>query len=367
MSKKRHSSFRGKVGYNAQQTKSSNANYGYLRLQGTPIFKEEPGSKNVLLDFLPYEVTDDHHPDKDTEAQVALVGDLWYKRPFKIHRNVGANNETVVCPTSFGKKCPICEYRSKLISEKEDKKTTDALRPSNRILYIVVPLGSKDFDEVPHIWDISKSNFQSLLTDEIDEDPDNEIFPDLEEGLTLKIRFSEESFAGNKFAKASRIDFEDRDQQYDETILKDVPNLDEVLAKLSYKELEALFFGMDEADEAEDDLVEEERPRKKRKPVEEEEEKPKRNFRKRDGDEEEEEEEEVIERPSRRRRAPEPEEEEEEEEQPVRRTRKPAAKAVASGGKGLPKKSGDDEEKCPSGYRFGYDCETEDECDECDL
>lgn len=255
------SKFKGKVAGNAHKQKTQGAKYGHLNLpKGVSVFKEEPGSR-VRLDFLPYEVTDPKHSDRDDELEIAIPGELWYKRPYKLHRNVGANNDSAVCPTSIGKKCPLCEYRAKLLQEGADWQddAVKALKASNRNLYVIVPKGHKDYDEKPHVWDISQFLFQDKLNDELDEDEEYGVFPDLEEGLTVRIRFSEEQLGKNKFADTSRIDFEEREEQYDASILKKVPNLDELLSVMSYKQLEAKFFEMEdetapeEVEEVEDD------------------------------------------------------------------------------------------------------------------
>jgi len=332
MSKKRKSNFRGKVGSDAKRQKTAGASYGYLNLpKGVSVFSPEPGSKHVLLDFLPYIVTDERHPDRNEAEEIAMPNSLWYKRPFKIHRNVGVDNDAVLCLTSFGKKCPICEYRAKRIREGADKEETDAMKQSMRVLYVVVPLNSKKHEVEPHIFDISWWLFQDLLNDELEEDEDYEAFPDLEEGLTLKIRFDSKTIGKSQaFAEASRIDFEEREEQYTEEILEDVPSLDEMFAVLSYKELQAKFFEMDE---------DEEDPEDKEETVEDEDEKPARRKRK------------TVKKKEPEEEKPEEEEDPEVEEKP-KRTRKTRTTA--------------DENKCPHGYKFGTDCEEKDECDECD-
>ncbi len=334
MSRKKKSSFRGKVNQDAERQKKTGSAYGYLNLpKGVSVFNPDPG-KRYLLDFLPYEVTDEKHPDRNDDAEIAVPESLWYKRPFKVHRNVGADNDAVVCLASIGKKCPICEYRSACIrkgaeegeTDADFKKRTKALKQSMRNLYVVIPLDSKKHEEEPHIWDMSWWLFQDLLNDELNEDENYEVFPDLEEGLTLKVRFDSKTMGeGKPFADASRIDFEERDEQYTEEILKDVPNLDEVLTILSYKELHSKFFEMDE-EEDEDNTAK-------------------------------------------------PEQEEEEEEGKPRRKKKTVKKEVEEEpeeGKGKPKrtrrkkKDEEDENKCLSGYKFGVDCEDKDECGDCD-
>lgn len=221
----------------------------------------------------------------------------------------------------------------KRIREGADYEETKTLKPSSRNLYVVVPLGVKDYEEKPHIWDISKFLFQDMLDDEIEENQDLGVFPDLEEGLSVKIRFSEASIGKNKFAETSRIDFEQRDQQYGDDILKQVPDLDNVLNIMDYKSLEAKFLEVDDEGEVIDE------PEKDKKEVPE-------PDRKKEG---------TMRRSFPPKKA-EPEKEdndEEEEEAPTPKKSSPAA----GKGKG----------KCPFGFEFGADCEKHDECDACDL
>ena len=362
MKKQKKSRFAGKVRQDAHRQQQSGSSYGYLLLpKGVNVFSAEPGSR-TRLDVLPYAVTSDNHPDRNEKLEIAIPGELWYKRPYKVHRNIGATNETVVCPASFGKRCPICEYRAKRLKEGADKEETDALKTSLRNLYAVIPIGSKQHDEKPHVWDISQFLFQNLLNEELQENEEFEVFPDLEEGLTLRIRFDSKTIGSSKpFAEASRIDFEERDP-YDESILKQIPNLDEMLNVLSYQELEKIFLELDETDIAEEPIEEDEKPARRRRrpepeedpePEEEPEEKP---VRRRKTIPEPEEEPEPEEKPTRRRKQPEPEPEEEPEEEPE----PPARKRQSP-------KSTNKDERCPHGHRFGVDTDQFDECDRCKI
>jgi hypothetical protein len=268
MKKTKSSSFRGKTTSNAKQQTSQGSSYGYLKLpKGVPVFSPDPGSR-VKLDFLPYMVTDKNHPDKDEDLEIAVPGSLWYKRPFKIHRNIGGGNDAVVCLTSINKKCPICEEKSKMTRNGADKSETDPLKATNRNLYIVIPLDSKKHDKEIHIFDMSQFLFQDLLNEDLEEDEDRGIFPDIEEGLTLKTRFDEDTFMKNKFAKVSRIDYVERDEAYDSSILDEVPNLDEVLKILTYEELKAKFFEIDDEEdggELDDEDADEDAPSTRKK------------------------------------------------------------------------------------------------------
>jgi hypothetical protein len=265
MSKKeRKHSFKGKTNRDAKRQKDNNKGFGYLNLpKGTNLYTPKPGSREEF-DIIPYIVSDKNHPDKDKEFGIAEPGTIWYKRPFKVHRQVGADNEKVVCLSSFGKKCFICEYRKKRAKEGADKDELQNFNASSRNLYVVKPKNNKNFPDEFHVLDFSQFNFQDLLNDEIEENEKYESFPDLEDGLTLKVRWDEEVFAGNKFAAASRIDFLERKKGYSEDILDEVPDLDKLLKELTYEQMEAKFLEMDstsgEDNDEEDDEEDDETP-----------------------------------------------------------------------------------------------------------
>lgn len=252
---------------NAKKSATRGSQYGYLNLpRGVNVFKEEPGSI-VKLDFLLYTVKDKKHLDRDPEIGSALVGNLWYKKPFWLHRNIGTNNEAVVCPTTIGKPCPVCEYRKRRKKEGADDIEIKALKTSLRNLYIVVPRGHKNYEEKPHIWDISYYLFQDYLEDEMELDEDKQFFANYNElGKTLKIRFSEENFMGNKFAKTARIDFLDRDKPIDDELIDNVPDLDSVLIIHPYEKIENMLFDVPNEDEYEDDEDEDEEEEEENKP-----------------------------------------------------------------------------------------------------
>ena len=355
--KRKKSIFRDRVANNSHKQKTQSSSYGYLQIpKGVDIFKEEPSTR-VFLDFLPYRVTSERHMDRDDSLGIAVPGELWYKRPFLIHRNIGGGNDAVVCPTSVGKKCPICEYRAKLFKEgSASKEETDALKVSRRNLYVVVPIGHKEYEEKPHIWDISQYLFQDMLNDEIEDDPENAVFPDLEEGLTLRIRFGEGSIGSNRFAETSRIDFRERKRGYDEEILEEVPNLDECLLIHPYEKLERMFLELED----EEDATMDEEPSEP------------------ESEEDEQKEEEDLDGMSRRelldfardrgiriRGA---------KTMPLKRLRRTIKEELEDLGEAeegkvekVPEgKKEKEENPCPYGHVFGADCEKFPECDECD-
>jgi len=336
--------FRGKIGRNAQRQKREGKSFGHLILpKDANIFKEEvtSGKNRIELDILPYLVTQPNHPDKEEGAK---EGEYWYRRPYWVHYGVGAENKSMVCPKTIGKPCPICEYRQKQFKDPDIKKEDVIGKPQSKNIYAVVVLNQKDYDRKKiHIWDIAQGNFQSILIDDLEERPELEIFPNLEDGLTLSIRFNEEVYNRNKFAQAGRIDYIERDYSYPESILDDVPKLDEILKVSSYKEIEAMFLELEEDDV--EDNEREEPEEEKNAPV------PRQRK--------------TVSRVS--KEEPEPEDEPEEpEDKPApslsrsksspsrRRREEPSTKPLK-------------EEDCPNEHTFGKDWDDFEDCEGCEL
>ena len=170
MSRRKRRSMRDRVRKSSAEAPQRGG--GSVKLpEGVDWLKEE---KRMKFDIIPYEVSVQNHPDG------IEPGELWYKMPYKMHFNIGSENKAYVCPTTFHKKCPICEYRAQLVKKADaDEDTIAALKPRQRILYNVMPKGKQE-DQSIHVWDISYYNFQELLDEEINEgDEENAAFPDL--------------------------------------------------------------------------------------------------------------------------------------------------------------------------------------------
>lgn len=325
--RKKKSRFGANVVKDVEKQKASmSKDYGYLNLpKDVKMFKE---SKRIKLDIIPYLVSDSDHPDLDPDTGNAEEGTPWYKRPIYIHRSVGADNVSVICPKeTLGKKCPICEYRSEQLKGGMDWK--EALdKPSRRNLYVVSPVGVKGYEDGEfYVWDISQYCFQDDLNDELEEDEDKGIFPDpdVELGLILNLRFKEESLGKNKFFEISRIDFEKREEGYDDEVWKDVPDLDKLFTVMEYKELDKLFKQIDDDDVEETD--------DKEPPFKDDEEKPRK-------------------RKTVKKKKPEEEPEPEEEKSTTRRRRKD--------------KDDEKSDTCPFKHKFGEDWDAFADCDDCD-
>jgi hypothetical protein len=325
--------------------------YGYLILPaGIKTFTVEDKARSAKLDFLPYIVTDDKHPQRNDKTGVAVTGNPWFRRPFWVHRNVGADDLTVVCPKSISKPCPICEYGMKRFKEGAPKEETVPLLAKERSLYIVIPIDSDKFEEVPYIWDMSDKLFYDELHDTLVENPDCRMFWWIEKGKTADVRFKWEKLGKNTFPEARNIEFEDRDD-YDESIFDEIPSLDNVLKVLSYKELQAIFLELSDEDMIEDAPAEEEkvttRSRTRRVP----------------DDKPEPQHKEAI-RASRRRPEPEPEPEPKPEPEPEPR---PARVRGSRGETAKPDHGGTVKDRCPFDHRFGKDTDKFADCNNCKL
>lgn len=236
------SKFKGKVKESAKKDgKTSGGGSEYLAIpQGFKLYTMKEDQPISVLDFIPYEVTDKKHPERNPKAGIAVEGSQWWRRGYKLHRNIGAEKKSYVCLKSFGKACPICEAQEELWDV--DKDAAIDLYPKDRFLYVVIPLESKDHDEIPHVFDMSFHTFQKQINKKLDipKYEKYEDFMDLEEGATLEIEWNWKQLGKYLYPEAGSIMFEKRDP-YDENILDEVPNLDECLVELSYDELRDIY------------------------------------------------------------------------------------------------------------------------------
>lgn len=234
-----------------ESSKERGGGFGYLKLQGASLFKPSPKQK-IVMNMLCYIVTDPNHADKIEEDNFACVGEPWWKRPFRVHRDVGPDNEKVICLKVFGKKCPICEEQDKL--RKKDGDHFDeikALYPQDRTLYVLKPTsGHGDMEEKPYVWDQSDYKFLKPLKEEVADDEEFEDFFDPAGEHSVKVKFKQGTFGQFKFADVSGVDIVEREEEIDEGEYKKMPNLDEMLKELTYDEVKNKYFGMEDEVEA---------------------------------------------------------------------------------------------------------------------
>lgn len=235
---KKHKSMRDKARERAQDRESAGGVH-YLNLPEDHEFYKIVKGRN-LFSVLPYEVTVDNHPEVEE-------GELWYQRTIWVHYNVGSDEKTEICPLkTFKDKCPICERRMELMKDPEaSEDDIDDLKPKEREMFNV-----KNEDDEIQLLFLSYHNFGKLLEEDIREEEDYGGFADLEDGHSLSVRFKMESFGGNKYLKASKIDFKSR-KDFKESILEEVLNLDAIMIPKSYDALYNEFWDVEKENRTE--------------------------------------------------------------------------------------------------------------------
>jgi hypothetical protein len=224
----------------------------------------------------------------------------------------------VICPASFGKKCPICEYFNKLNAEDAEWDDIKEIKNKDRNLYAVVPIDASgyktDYEEKVYVYDTSYKMFTEMLEEAFDtQDVD---YLALEDGYSVKAKFKEKKFGKNAYYECVDVELIERNYNYEEDIREQIPALDDLFIEYSYEQLKSMYFDMEEGgDDEETEVIKEE------------------------------------------------EEEVEKEEKPKRATRstKTADKPK--------KEESTDGPKCPKGHKYGVDTDEDhckSDCDDCD-
>jgi len=209
-----------------------------------------------FLDIIPYV---SKKGNKFVEA-----GEYWWEKTFYMHRNIGVNDDWVVCPARTLKKpCPICEFRAKLADDPEaDEKTIDALKPSRRIIVNVVDMKRDKetvlFFHTPHFY-LAPEIKRALEAEFEDHEDNKEDFYLPEDHQYLKVLF-EEPEGGFSGYKAVRVDFKAAKEDLSEDILEQAIDLDDILIVKDYDELKEMLYAGEPENEDEDD-----EPKKKSK------------------------------------------------------------------------------------------------------
>lgn len=204
--------------------------------EGMEFFRPQSGVRK--LDFLPY-ITKSNPFTPDPE------GYEHFERTFWIHRNVGVDQYTYVCPAkTVKKKCPICEQVQRMKKEANpDQDAIKELAAKQRQLWLVIDLEEKD--KGVQLWDVSYHLFGRLLNDMLlaeEDESDHEFFYGVEDGSTLRVIFKEKSIgSGPPFQEAVSIQFKKR-KPYPADTAEKMPCLDEILIVKSYDELSAIFY-----------------------------------------------------------------------------------------------------------------------------
>jgi len=233
------------------------------------FWKPEAGTR--LVDILPYKVTTDNHPSGTPKGGIDYVLEMW------VHKNVGPNKDTFICLEKHNKgRCPICddarEQFNALFEEKkremsderkafgEAKKELRDLEPKRRVVYNLVDLENPEegvlLYEAPWFW-FEKPLVEHFLNKQKLAKTRGKEFPEFwrhDAGSSVSLNCTQEKFAGREFVKSTPMGFEDRDEQYDDSVIDMTYSLDSFLVIPTAAEVKEAYMGFSSE---EDSYVEE--------------------------------------------------------------------------------------------------------------
>ena len=213
-----------------------------------------------MIDIIPWIVATTNHP------QGLEKGSLDYILDVHIHFKVGPGERNFIClKYTFGKKCPICEEYVTKKEEGESKEVLERYKPSRRAIYNIIDKNEEE--KGIQLFEASYAYFEKELNEEIQVQFDQEgkeapTIVDLDEGMTVQFRAAKDKYMGHEFNKYKSFNFLER-EPYPQDILDDVYPLDKLLVIPTYDEVRDAFLGLDEEDsekseEKEEKSVEEE-------------------------------------------------------------------------------------------------------------
>ena len=218
---------------------------------GTSLWR--PKKEGVYrMEILPYEVGKGN-PNADE-------GMVHWERTFYVHSRIGPNQQWFLCPAqTLGKKCPICEFRAKLMKDVDsDEEMIAALAPKKRQLFNILVHGEED--KGIQLFEYSFHQFGKLLFTYLKNDDEDEYqnFSHLDDGQTLKVSFDDKGAYGKE---ASVIEFKPRKTELDEDLLDQTHCLDDLMKETPFKEMKNALLQTT----SEDDDDEDEKPKSKSK------------------------------------------------------------------------------------------------------
>jgi hypothetical protein len=205
------------------------------------------------FDMIPFEISSKNNLLViNKEAQ---MGELVPYLTFKLHKNIGPMKKAVVCPSSIGKPCPICEEAQRWAKEKGYKSEEyKALKATDRIIFNMVDADDDDHELM--LFEASDFLFLKELLDEAKaqadrkgmsiEDFDFAGTADPNNAKTINFRAATEKGPTSEFFKYKAFSFEKRTNKYKD--ITPVP-LDSCIMVNSYDELKAMLYGEDVAED----------------------------------------------------------------------------------------------------------------------
>lgn len=233
-------------------SKESSGKYGDIFKKDVKLPLWKPKGGEHLFNVIPYIVG--NKDPKLSPGEVSYILDIW------VHRNIGINEDSFVCPArNYGQACPICERQKemRLSGTFSDDEIKD-LNPKRRAVYNVQVCDTAEEEAKGiQIWEVSHFMTERLFS-ELSRKPKGGgfiPFSDPDNGKMLAFnKKSAMEYVGHKMV--------DRDEPISDSLLEEAYTLDELIHIPSYEELYAAFYGEDYTEETEEEEVKE-KPKKK--------------------------------------------------------------------------------------------------------
>src|SRR5574340_1066821 len=170
MSKRNDDSRQERIDRNRQRAEDAKYTGGsdYIKLpDGVTLLKTKKGT--MELDFLQFEAAEDMVvPINFTKDIEYKKGDLIDKITIFVHRKIGADSKSYICPRTIKEPCPICEERARLQKDyKANEALVKAFKPQIKELYNVINLDDKKAGV--QLLEYSYANFGKMLDEEVRE------------------------------------------------------------------------------------------------------------------------------------------------------------------------------------------------------
>jgi hypothetical protein len=234
----------------SKDSQQASSGKSYLKWSGKSV---EPKAKTTsILSVIPYTIKEKHHP------QNLPTGTLWYRRPFKVHRNMGIADDarTLVCPRSFNSKadCAPCRDVAEMLKDWDtNEDAIKAVRASARDLMLVYDHEDREIKLLNQSYFL----FGQLLDERIDNPPSEDcaaFWLDGEDGMALKVSWMAQKAGKLEFVKASVIDF-DQDKKYKvpSKVWKEAIELSTLLVETTSRQIEEIYTGGSNQTDDDDD------------------------------------------------------------------------------------------------------------------
>lgn len=178
----------------------------------------EPDRKGYVdINFVPYKVRADNHPDRIGK------GMPWHKIEFRVHRL--PDGTRFVCPRDHdGRKCDFCE---KFFELWRAKAKAEEKKPYQAQPWTAFNIVDPDDEEKVAVYASASSKFWGAdagLKAKLDVLPESMLlfFETNKKGRTVRARFVEKEFNGNKFFECAEVKLKKREPLGDEWIEKAV-------------------------------------------------------------------------------------------------------------------------------------------------